>query len=73
MDVDGVVVVVEVNGKDNMEFGMEYIEDIVDGFHNFLANLVSKIGFGVEMTNVAKEKVCSNYFEVDVHKLEIVN
>jgi len=22
MDVDGVVVVVEVNGKDNMEFGM---------------------------------------------------
>jgi len=73
MDVNGVVVVVEVNGKDNMEFGMEDIEDIVDGSHKFLANLVSKIGFGVEMAYVAKEKVCSNYFEVDVHKLEIVN
>ena len=57
MDVDGVVVVVEVNGKDNMEFGMEDIEenteDIVDGSHKFLANLVAKIGFGVEMVNVA--------------------
>ena len=77
MDVDGVVVVVEVNGKDNMEFGMEDIEenteDIVDGSHKFLANLVAKIGFGVEMANVAKEKVCSNYFEVDMHNLEIVN
>ena len=51
MDVDGVVVVVEMNGKDNMEFGMEDIEenteDIVDGSHKFLANLVAKIGFGV--------------------------
>jgi len=37
MDVVGVVVVVEVNGKDKMELGMEYIEenteDIVDGSH----------------------------------------
>jgi len=77
MDVDGIVVVVEVNGKDNMEFGMEDIEenidDIMDGSHKFLSNLVSVIGFGVEMDNVAKERVCSIYFEVDVHKLEIVN
>ena len=65
-----VVVVVEVNGKDNMETGME---DIVDGSHKFIANLVAKIGFGFEMTNVAKETMCSNYFEMDVHKLEIVN
>ena len=79
MDVDGVVVVVvvEVNGKNNMEFGMEDIEentnDIVDGSHKFLSNLVAKIGFGIEMANVAKEKVCSNYFEVDLHNLEILN
>ena len=77
MDVDGVVVVVEVNGRDNMELVMEDIEenikDIVDGSHKFLANLVAKIGFGVEMANVAKERVCSNYFEVDIHNLEIVN
>jgi len=60
-----------------MEFDMENIEentqDIVDGSHKFLANLAAKIGFGVEMANVAKERVCSNYFEVDVHKLEILN
>jgi len=73
MDVVGVVVVVEVNGSDNMELGMkdikENIEDILDDPHRFLAN----IGFGVEMTKVSKEMVCSNYFEMDVHKLEIVN
>ena len=77
IDVDGVVVVVEVNGKDNMELGMEdieeNIEDIVDGLHKFLANLVAKIGFGVDMANVSKERVCSNYFEVHMHNLEIVN
>ena len=77
MDVVGVVVVVEVDGRDNMELGMEDIEenaeDIMDGSHKFLANLVSKIGFGVEMANFAKERVCSNYFEVDMDKLEIVN
>jgi len=77
MDVVGVVVMVDVNSRDNMELGMEdiedNIEDIVDGSHKFLANLVSNIGFGVEMANVAKERVCSNYFEMDVHKLEIVN
>ena len=77
MDMVGVVVVVEMNCRNNIEFGMEYIEenieDIVDGSHKFLANLVTKIGFGVVMANVAKEKVCSNYLEVDVHKLEIVN
>jgi len=75
MDVDGIVV--EVNGKDNMEFGMEDIEedtkDIVEGSHKLFSNLVAKIGFGVEMANVAKKKVCSNYFEVDMHNLEIVN
>jgi len=73
MDVVGVVVVVEVNGNDNMELGMEDIDDIVDGSCNFLANLVSKTGFGVEMANVSKKRVCSNYFEMDAHKLEIVN
>ena len=73
----GVVVVLEVDGRNNMELGMEDIEknmeDIVDGSHKFLANLASKIGFGVEMANVAKERVCSNNFEVDVHNLQIVN
>ena len=77
MDVVGVVVVVEMNGRDNMELGMEDIEenteDIVGGSHKFFANLVAKIGFGVEVANVANERVCSNYFEVDVHKVEIVN
>ena len=67
----------EVNGKDNMELGTEDIEenteDMVDGSHKFLTNLVSKISFWVEMANVAKERVCSNYFEVDMHNLEIVN
>ena len=51
MDVDGVLVEVEVNGKDNMEFGMEdfeeNIEDIMDGSNKFLSNLMAKIGFGV--------------------------
>ena len=79
IDVDGVavVVVVEMNGRDNMELGMEDIEenteDIVDGSHKFLANLIAEIGFGVKMANVAKEKVCFNYFEADMHNLEIVN
>ena len=58
MNVDGVVAIVEVNGKDKMEFGMEDIEenteDIVDGSHKFLANLVAKICFGVDMANVSK-------------------
>jgi len=73
MDVIGVVVVVEVNGRDNIELGMEDIENIVDGSHKFLGSLVANISFGVEMANVAKERVCSNYFEVDMHNLEIVN
>ena len=55
-----------------MEDIEENIEDIVDGSHKFLANLVSKIGFWVEKANVSKERVCSNYFEVDMHNLEIV-
>ena len=77
MDLVGVVVVVEVNGRDNMELGMEDIEEnierIMDGSDKFLAKLVAKIGFGVEMAKVAKERVCSNYFEMDVHKLEILD
>ena len=64
MDVVGVVFVEEMNGRDNMELSMEdieeNIEDIVDGSHKFLANLVAKIGFGVETANFAKENVCSN-------------
>ena len=71
MDVVGVVVVVEVKGRDNMELVMddieENIEDIVDDSHKFLANLVSNISFGVEMAKVSKERVCYNYFEMDVH------
>jgi len=77
MDVVGFLVVVEVNDRDIMDFGMENIEetiqDILDDSHNFLVNLVVKIGFGVEMDKFPKEKVCSIYFEMDVHKPEIVN
>ena len=77
MDVVGVVVVVEVDGRDNMELGMEdieeNIEDIVDGSHKFFANIVSKIWIRVELAKVAKERMCSNYFDMDVHKLQIMN
>jgi len=73
MDLVGVVVMVEMNGRGNMELGMEDIEDTVDGSHKLLANLVTKIGFGFEMGNVAKERAYSNYFEMDFHKLQIVN
>jgi len=77
MDVVEVVVVVEADGRDRMELGMEGIEDntedIVDFSHKVLANLVAKIGFGVDMAKVSKERVCSNYFKMDVHNLEIVN
>ena len=77
MDVVGNVVMVQVNGRDTMELGMEDIEenikDIVVGSHKFLANLVGKIGFGAEMAKLAKERVCSNYFEMDVHKPKIGN
>ena len=77
MDVVGVGVVVEVDGRDNMELGMEDIEEniegIVDYSHKVLSNLVSKIGFRVEMAKAAKERVYSNYFGMDVHNLEILN
>lgn len=57
MDVVGVVVAVEVDSRDKMELGMENIgeniDDIVDVSHKLFSNLVSKIGFGVEMVNVA--------------------
>ena len=73
MDVVEVVVVVDVDGRDSMELGMEDIENIVDFSHKFFSNLVVKIGLRVEMAKVSKERVCSNYFEMDVHNLEIVN
>ena len=66
MDVVGVVIVVDVRGRDNLELSMEDIEenteDIVDGSHKFLSNIVVNIVFGVEMDNVAKERVDSNYY-----------
>ena len=76
MDIVEIVVVVEVDGKDSMELGMEDIEEntegIVDLSHKVISILVAKISFGVEMAKVSKERVCSNYFEMDVNKLEIV-
>jgi len=57
---------VEVDGRDSMELGMEdieeNIEDIVDLFDKVFSNLVANIDFGVEMDKVSKERVCSNYF-----------
>lgn len=77
MDVFWVMFVVEVDGRDNMELGMEdiveNIQDIVDFSRKFVSTLVSKIGFGVEMPNLSNERVCSNYFEMDIHNLEIHN
>ena len=77
MDMVGVVFVVEVDGRDSMELGMEdmegNIEDILDFPNKDLANHVSKIGFGGELAKVSKEGVYPNYFEMDVNKLEIVN
>ena len=62
MDVVEVVVVVEVDGRDRMELGMEdieeNIEDILDFSHKVLSNLVAKISFGVDMAKVSKERVC---------------
>ena len=61
MDVFEVVVVVEVDGRDNMELGMEDIENFLeyigDLSHKVLSNLVSKIDFWVEMAKVSKEGV----------------
>ena len=51
----------------------EIEENILDFSNKIFSNLVSMIGFGVEMAKVAKERVCSNYFEMDVHNIEIVN
>lgn len=66
MNVVGVVVVVEMDGRDNMELGMEDIEDnvedIVDFSHNVLPNLVSNIGFGVEMAKVSKVAIINFYY-----------
>ena len=77
INIIGVVVVVEVDGRDSMELGIKdidkNIEDIVDFSHNVFSILVSKIGFGVEMAKVGKEWVCSNYFEIGVHNLKSLN
>lgn len=64
MDVVEFVAVTEVDGKDNMELGMEDIEEntkgIVDLPHKVLSIVFAKIAFGVEMSKVAKERMCSN-------------
>ena len=57
MDVIEVVVVVEVDGRDSMELGMEDVEDFPN---KVLATHVAKIGFEVEMAKVSKEGVCPN-------------
>ena len=64
MDVVEAVVVVEVDGRDSMELGMEDIEGNIEDVKDFpnkdLANHVAKIVFAVEMTKVSKEGVCPN-------------
>ena len=64
MDVVEVVVVVEVDGRDSMELGMEDIEGNIEDVEDFpnkdLSNHVAKIGFGIEIAKVAKEGVCPN-------------
>ena len=64
MDVVEVVVVVEVDGGDNMELGLEdiegNIEDVEDFPNKILSNHVVKIGFEVDMAKVSKEGVCPN-------------
>ena len=75
-DID---VMVEVNGMDNIDDGIEdregNIEDMVDFLCRAFANFVSKIGFevGIEMAKVAKARVFSNYLEIVVHNLENVH
>ena len=51
------------------------IEDMVDFLYRAFANFVAKIGFevGIEMPNVAKARVFSNYLEFVVHNLETVH
>lgn len=69
-------VVVEVNGMDNIDIGIEHsdgkIEYMMDFLCKALPNPISKNGFeiGIEMAKVAKAKVFSNYV---VHNLEIVH
>ena len=60
MAVVEAVVVVEVDGRDSMELGMEDIEDVVDFPSKVPANHVAKIGLEVEMAKVFKEGVCLN-------------
>ena len=58
------VVVVEVDGRDSMELGMEDIEGNIEDVEDFpnkdLSNHVAKNGFGVDMAKFAKEGVCPN-------------
>ena len=74
MHVDEVVVVVEVNGWIIWSLVWRILRKIlrilwiapISSFPTLLPRLV-------EMANAAKEKVCSNYFELNMHNLEIVN
>ena len=54
------VVVVEVDGRDNMELGMEdmegNIEDIVDFPNKDLLNHVGRIGFGGELARLPRRE-----------------
>ena len=77
MVVDGVVVVVEVNGMDKIDIGIEdsegMTEDMVDFLYRTFANFFAKLSFDAGMAKVAKERVHSNYLETAVHNLEIVH
>lgn len=72
-------VLVEVNGMDNIDIGIEdseeNIEDIVGFLYKSLSNLVTKINFKVqiEMAKLSKATVFANYFEMVFHNLEIMN
>ena len=59
-----------------MEIGMEdivgKIENIVDFYQRILSNLVTKMGFMVEMEKFALVRIYSNYFVV-VHNIDILH
>ena len=70
---------VEVNGMDNIDIGIEdgegKIRYMVDFLCKALPNLVSNICFeiGIDMAKVSKAKVFANYFEIVVHNPKIVH
>lgn len=72
-------VVLEVNGIDNNDIGIEDIEekikDMVDFHYKALSNLVTKINLEVqiEMAKVSKARVFSNYFENVLHNPKVMN